>query len=86
MSSVTSNTLDASFCVEAYTEAVRKYGSPEIITTDQGSQLPSDAFVAAVAESGARQFARIDAMNGCAQPVLQLHGHFIPAILQACFT
>ena len=54
LSSVISNTLDASFCVEAYTEAVRKYGSPDIINTDQGSQLPSDAFVAAATESGAK--------------------------------
>ena len=54
LSSVISNTLDASFCVEAYTEAVRLYGAPEIINTDQGSQFTSDAFVAAVAASGAR--------------------------------
>jgi putative transposase len=49
-----SNTLDARFCVEAYEEAVTLYGSPEIINTDQGSQFTSDAFVAAVATSGAR--------------------------------
>jgi putative transposase len=30
------------------------YGAPEIINTDQGSQFTSDAFVAAVAASGAR--------------------------------
>ena len=30
------------------------YGAPEIINTDQGSQFTSDAFVAAVATSGAR--------------------------------
>jgi putative transposase len=54
LSSVISNTLDASFCVDAYTEAVRLYGAPEIINTDQGSQFTSDAFVAAVATSGAR--------------------------------
>ena len=54
LSSVKSNTLDAGFCVEAYEEAVSLYGSPEIINTDQGSQFASDAFVAAVAASGAR--------------------------------
>ena len=54
LSSVISNTLDASFCVDAYIEAVRLYGAPEIINTDQGPQLPSGAFVAAVAASGAR--------------------------------
>ena len=54
LSSVISNTLDASFCVEAYEEAVSLYGSPEIINTDQGSQFTSVAFVAAVATSGAK--------------------------------
>ena len=33
-----SNTLDASFCVEALEEAIVKYGKPEIMNTDQGSQ------------------------------------------------
>ena len=54
LSSVISNTLDKSFCVDASIEAVRLYGAPEIINTDQGSQFTSDAFVAAVATSGAR--------------------------------
>jgi putative transposase len=54
LSSVISNTLDASFCVDAYTEAVRLYGAPEIINTDQSSQFTSDAFVATVVASGAR--------------------------------
>ncbi len=34
-----SNTLDASFCVEALNEAIAKYGKPEIMNTDQGSQF-----------------------------------------------
>ena len=54
LSSVISNTLDESFCVDAYIEAVRLYGAPEIINTNQGSQFTSDAFIAAVAASGAR--------------------------------
>jgi putative transposase len=54
LSSVISNTLDASFCVEAYVEAVRLHGAPAILNTDQGSQFTSDAFVAAVATSGAQ--------------------------------
>ena len=33
-----SNTLEASFCVEALEEAIAKYGKPEIMNTDQGSQ------------------------------------------------
>jgi putative transposase len=40
-----SNTLDASFCVEALQEAVARYGSPGIFNTDQGSQFTSDAFI-----------------------------------------
>jgi len=39
-----SNTLDASFCVEALEEAIRRYGKPEIFNTDQGSQFTSKAF------------------------------------------
>ena len=34
-----SNTLDASFCVDALNEAIAKYGKPEIMNTDQGSQF-----------------------------------------------
>jgi putative transposase len=33
-----SNTLDASFCVEALEEAIARYGKPGIMNTDQGSQ------------------------------------------------
>lgn len=32
------------FCVEALTEAIEKYGVPEIFNSDQGSQFTSDAF------------------------------------------
>lgn len=39
-----SNTLDASFCVEALAEALARYGSPEIFNTDQGSQFTSEDF------------------------------------------
>ena len=34
-----SNTMDASFCVEALAEALTRYGKPEIFNTDQGSQF-----------------------------------------------
>jgi len=34
-----SNTLHADFCVEALQEAIEKYGKPEIMNTDQGSQF-----------------------------------------------
>jgi len=39
-----SNTMDASFCVEALNEALSKYGKPEIFNTDQGSQFTSFDF------------------------------------------
>ena len=39
-----SNTLDASFCVEALDEALARHGTPEIFNTDQGSQFTSFAF------------------------------------------
>jgi putative transposase len=39
-----SNSLDASFCVEALEEAIARYGCPEIFNTDQGSQFTSDEF------------------------------------------
>ncbi|MDG2057284.1 MAG: DDE-type integrase/transposase/recombinase [Tateyamaria sp.] len=34
-----SNTLEADFCVEALNEAIAKYGTQEIINTDQGLQF-----------------------------------------------
>ena len=40
-----SNTLDASFCVEALEEAVATYGKPEIINTDQGSQYTGAGWI-----------------------------------------
>lgn len=39
-----SNTMDASFCVEALNEALARYGKPEIFNTDQGSQFTSFDF------------------------------------------
>jgi putative transposase len=41
-----SNTLDATFCVEAVQRAIAKYGVPEIFNTDQGSQFTSEEFTA----------------------------------------
>lgn len=34
-----SNTLEADFCAEALNEAIAKYGTQEIINTDQGLQF-----------------------------------------------
>ena len=36
--------MDTSFCLDALEEAIDKYGSPEIVNTDQGSQFTSQAF------------------------------------------
>jgi len=47
-----SNTLDASFCVEALEEALRRYDAPEIMNTDQGSQFTSDAFTGVLVAHG----------------------------------
>lgn len=40
-----SNTLTADPCVEALEEAIMKYGAPEIMNTDQGSQFTSSDFI-----------------------------------------
>ncbi len=49
-----SNTLDASFCVEALQEALEHYGAPEIFNTDQGSQFTSVEFTDVLKEAGIR--------------------------------
>lgn len=48
-----SNTLDLTFCVDAYEEALR-HGTPEIHNTDQGCQFTSREFVESVEKSGAK--------------------------------
>ncbi len=40
-----SNTLTAEPCVEALEEAILKYGAPQIMNTDQGSQFTSSEFI-----------------------------------------
>ena len=46
-----SNTLDASFCVEALNEAIAEYGKPEIMNTDQGSQFTGSAWITTLGEA-----------------------------------
>ena len=46
-----SNTLTADPCVEALEEAILKYGPPEIMNTDQGSQFTSSAFIAVLVQN-----------------------------------
>ena len=40
-----SNTMDAKWVVETVSNAVKKFGMPEIINSDQGSQFTSDEYV-----------------------------------------
>jgi putative transposase len=49
-----SNTLDATFCVDALEEALRRHGTPEIFNTDQGAQFTSDAFTDALKQADIR--------------------------------
>ena len=46
-----SNTLEADFCVEALNEAIHRFGPPEIMNTDQGSQFTSQAFTGLLKEN-----------------------------------
>lgn len=47
-----SNSLDSSFCVEALHEAIQRYGCPDILNTDQGSQFTSSDFTDVVLGHG----------------------------------
>ncbi|CUH74628.1 putative transposase OrfB [Tritonibacter multivorans] len=49
-----SNTLEAEFCVDALNEATHKFGPPEIMNTDQGSQFTSFAWTDRLRRSGVR--------------------------------
>ena len=48
-----SNTMDASFCVQALDDALG-WRAPEILNTDQGSQFTSEAFADRVLGAGVR--------------------------------
>ena len=49
-----SNTLTADACVEALQEAIHRYGAPEIMNTDQGSQFTSSEFIGVLEDAGVR--------------------------------
>jgi putative transposase len=48
-----SNTMDASFCVEALEEALKK-GKPDIFNTDQGAQFTREAFTELLKQHGVK--------------------------------
>ena len=47
-----SNTLDASFCIEALQEALERYDPPQVFNTDQGAQFTSEGFTGLLASHG----------------------------------
>jgi len=47
-------TMDVHFCLEAVEEAIARYGAPEIMNTDQGSQFTSLAFTGLMKDHGIR--------------------------------
>jgi putative transposase len=47
-----SNSMTVDFCLEAVEAAIRDYGVPEILNTDQGSQFTATAFVDLVQQHG----------------------------------
>ena len=49
-----SNTMDATFCVEALEEALAIHGRPEIFNSDQGAQFTSTAFTGVLEAAGVR--------------------------------
>lgn len=49
-----SNTMHASFCIEALEEAMAKYGPPEIMNTDQGSQFTGADWITMLSDASVR--------------------------------
>jgi putative transposase len=49
-----SNTYEAEFCVEALNEAISRFGPPEIMNTDQGSQFTSFAWTDRLKSAGVK--------------------------------
>jgi putative transposase len=49
-----SNTMMQDFCSNALTEAIARYGAPEIVNTDQGSQFTGKAWTAVLDAAGVR--------------------------------
>jgi len=49
-----SNTLEAEFCVDALNEALIRFGTPDIMNTDQGSQFTSWAWTDRLRKAGVK--------------------------------
>jgi putative transposase len=49
-----SNTMTPDFCVDALNEAIARFGAPEILNTDQGSQFTSTAWTDVLKDAGVR--------------------------------
>jgi len=49
-----SNSLETTFCLDAFEEAIKTYGKPQIFNTDQGVQFTSQEFVNAVLQKSIR--------------------------------
>lgn len=49
-----SNTMHADFCVEALKEAIDRFGPPEIMNTDQGSQFTGLAWITTLTDARVR--------------------------------
>lgn len=49
-----SNTMHASFCLDALDEAIAKHGAPEIINTDQRSQFTGAGWITMLTEAGVK--------------------------------
>jgi putative transposase len=47
-----SNTMEASFCIDAIEQAIANYGCPQIFNTDQGSQFTSAEFTSVLINNG----------------------------------
>ncbi|WP_413848426.1 IS3 family transposase [Tateyamaria sp.] len=49
-----SNSMEADFCVEALQDAIARYGKPEIMNSDQGSQFTGFEWTNALSKAGVR--------------------------------
>jgi putative transposase len=75
-----SNTIDASFCVEALEEARARHGKPRIFNTDQGAPFTSAAFTGKLEAAGvaiSHRIARRDPLRIAMGRARAFHGqHF----------